>query len=64
MLHKTHTEEPRISVRMLADYMAASEQGQRTIARNCKYKPTVPVVRTTKPGALPPPSFGSVTRWS
>jgi hypothetical protein len=47
MLKKTHTEvkEPQISVRMLADYMAASEQGQRTIARNCKYKPTAPVVQ-------------------
>lgn len=37
---KTHTEvkEPQISIPRLADYMAASEQGQRSIAQSCKYR--------------------------
>jgi hypothetical protein len=37
---KTHTEvkNPQISIPRLADYMAASEQGQRTIAQSCKYR--------------------------
>jgi hypothetical protein len=38
---KTHKERktPRISLARLADYMAASEQGKRTIAVSCKYQP-------------------------
>jgi hypothetical protein len=37
---KTHTEvkQPQISIPRLADYMAASEQGQRSIAQSCKYR--------------------------
>lgn len=38
---KTHVERksPRISLARLADYMAASEQGKRSIAITCKYQP-------------------------
>jgi hypothetical protein len=38
---KTHVERksPRISLARLADYMAASEQGKRSIAVTCKYQP-------------------------
>lgn len=38
---KTHveTKEPTISVRYLADYMAASERKKRTIAESCKFRP-------------------------
>jgi hypothetical protein len=38
---KTHIEvkEPAISVRYLADYMAASERKRRTIVEGCKYRP-------------------------
>jgi hypothetical protein len=44
---KTHREvkQPQISVRYLADYMAASEQVRRTIVRGCKYQPIVRVVQ-------------------
>jgi hypothetical protein len=37
---KTHREvkEPEISVRHLADYMAASERKRRTIIESCKYR--------------------------
>lgn len=37
---KTHRKvnNPQISARFLADYMAASEQAKRTIVRNCKYQ--------------------------
>jgi hypothetical protein len=44
---KTHKEvkTPQISVRQLADYMAASEQKQRTIAQDCKYRSTARVVQ-------------------
>ena len=37
---KTHVlvTEPRISVRRLADYMAASHQSKRTIIQSCKYR--------------------------
>jgi hypothetical protein len=38
---KTHKEvkQPEISVRYLADYMAASERKRRTIIEGCKYRP-------------------------
>lgn len=38
---KTHVvvNEPEISVRYLADYMAASERRRRTIVEGCKYRP-------------------------
>src|SRR5262245_2224904 len=47
MKNKTHREvkDPQISVSRLADYMAASEQGKRTIARSCKYQPIARVVQ-------------------
>lgn len=40
MADKTHREvtEPEISVRHLADYMAASERKRRTIIEACKYR--------------------------
>lgn len=43
----THREvkKPQISARYLADYMAASEQARRTIARNCKYQPIARVIQ-------------------
>lgn len=36
----THSEikEPRISVQALAEYMAASERGKRTIAQSCRFR--------------------------
>lgn len=34
-----------MSVHMLADYMAASEQAKRTILRNCKFPPKAPVIQ-------------------
>jgi hypothetical protein len=44
---KTHKEvkSPQISIPQLADYMAASEQRQRTIAQDCKYRSTARVVQ-------------------
>jgi hypothetical protein len=44
---KTHREvkHPQISIRYLADYMAASEQARRTIIRGCKYQPIARVVQ-------------------
>ena len=44
---KTHREvkAPQISIPQLADYMAASEQRQRTIAQDCKYRSTARVVQ-------------------
>jgi hypothetical protein len=44
---KTHREvkQPQISVRHLADYMAASEQARRTIVRASKYQPIVRLVQ-------------------
>jgi hypothetical protein len=44
---KTHKEvkTPQISIPQLADYMAASEQRQRTIAQDCKYRSTARVVQ-------------------
>jgi hypothetical protein len=38
---KTHVEvkKPEISVRFLADFMAASERKRRTIVEGCKYRP-------------------------
>ena len=37
---KTHRliEKPQMSVRFLADYMAASDQTRRTVLRGCKYR--------------------------
>ena len=37
---KTHRDirKPEITVRFLADYMAASEKARRTIVRNCRYR--------------------------
>lgn len=35
--HRLH-EKPSMSVRFLADYMAASDQARRTILRGCKYR--------------------------
>jgi hypothetical protein len=44
---KTHVERktPRISLARLADYMAASEQGKRTIAVSCKYQPIARLIQ-------------------
>jgi hypothetical protein len=44
---KTHREVkvPQISLRYLADYMAASSQVRRTIIRGCKYQPIARVVQ-------------------
>ena len=44
---KTHTEAktPRINAARLADYMAASEQGKRSIAASCKYHSIARVVQ-------------------
>ncbi|MFZ0496354.1 MAG: hypothetical protein WBE80_06580 [Methylocella sp.] len=44
---KTHKEvkNPQISIRFLADYMAASEQARRTIIRGCKYQPAARVIQ-------------------
>ena len=40
-MNKTHIAvlEPEISVRFLADYMAASERRRRSIVEGCKYRP-------------------------
>ncbi len=45
--NKTHREvkNPTVSVRYLADYMAASEQAKRTIIRGCKYQPIARIVQ-------------------
>jgi hypothetical protein len=37
--------EPKISARYLADFMAASERGRRTIVRGCKYQPIARIVQ-------------------
>jgi hypothetical protein len=44
---KTHQEvkHPQISIRYLADYMAASEQVRRTIIRGCKFQPIARIVQ-------------------
>ena len=44
---KTHrmVNEPKISARYLADFMAASERGRRTIVRGCKYQPIARLVQ-------------------
>jgi hypothetical protein len=46
-VQKTHriVNEPKISARYLADFMAASERGRRTIVRGCKYQPIARVVQ-------------------
>ncbi len=47
MPQKTHRKvnNPQISARYLADYMAASEQAARTIVRKCKYQAIARVVQ-------------------
>ena len=47
MSKPTHVEvkEPRITIRRLADYMAASEQAKRSIAQSCKYRPIARVIQ-------------------
>jgi hypothetical protein len=44
---KTHREapEPEISVRYLADFMAASERARRSIVEGCKYRPIARLVQ-------------------
>jgi len=44
---KTHVEvaEPEISVRYLADFMAASERRRRSIVEGCKYRPIARLVQ-------------------
>lgn len=44
---KTHTlrSSPGMSVRMLADYMACSEQARRSFLTKCKYQPKAPVIQ-------------------
>jgi hypothetical protein len=44
---RTHVKvaEPEISVRYLADYMAASERKKRTIVAGCKYRPVARLVQ-------------------
>jgi hypothetical protein len=44
---KTHVlvPEPTITVRYLADYMAASERTKRAIVSKCKYRPIAPMVQ-------------------
>jgi hypothetical protein len=44
---KTHVAvaAPTISVRYLADYMAASERKKRTIVSQCKYQPIAPMLQ-------------------
>jgi hypothetical protein len=44
---KTHVEvtEPEISVRYLADFMAASERKRRSIVEGCKYRPIARLVQ-------------------
>ena len=43
---KTHKEviKPQMSVRRLADFMAATETAKRTIVRDCKYQPIARVI--------------------
>lgn len=47
MDQKTHYEvtEPEISVRYLADFMAASERKRRSIVEGCKYRPIARLVQ-------------------
>lgn len=47
MEQKTHREvpKPEISVRHLADFMAASERSRRTIVEGCKYRPIARLVQ-------------------
>jgi len=44
---KTHgfRAKPGMSIRMLADYMSASEQAKRTLLTKCKYPPIAPVIQ-------------------
>lgn len=46
-IQKTHrmVNEPKISARYLADFMAASERGRRTLLRGCKYRPIARLVQ-------------------
>jgi hypothetical protein len=47
MVNKTHilVKEPEISVRHLADYMAASERKRRSIISDCKYRPAARMIQ-------------------
>ena len=47
MADKTHREvkDPRITLRFLADYMAATSTSQRSILRNCKYPPIARLIQ-------------------
>ena len=44
---KTHTlrQNPGMSIRMLADYMAASEQAKRSILTKCKFAPKAAIIQ-------------------
>jgi hypothetical protein len=44
---KTHrlVAKPQMSVRSLADYMAASDQARRTVVRGCKYRAIAKIVQ-------------------
>jgi hypothetical protein len=46
-IKKTHVERksPQISLARLSDYMAASEQGKRSIAVSCKYQPIARLIQ-------------------
>lgn len=54
MSQKTHTlvENPKLSANRMADYMAASEQGKRTIANTSKYRPTARVIQHNEAKAV------------
>ncbi len=47
---KTHrlVSKPQVSSRYLADFMAASEQGRRSIIKGCKYHPIARVIQHSK----------------
>jgi len=50
MIKKTHVmvNKPEISVRYLADYMAASERTRRTIASSIKFRPIARLIQHTE----------------
>lgn len=54
MSKKTHVEikEPKLSVRRLADLMAASEQGRRPILQSCKYRAIARVIQHSEAQAI------------
>lgn len=51
---KTHTvaKGPQMSIRHLADFMAASEQAKRTIVQGCKYRPIARVIQHNEARAI------------